>query len=84
MSPKSDGFKDFIRDQLTDLHHVTCRAMFGGYGVYYHFDYVGGPRNYKWLNTNQVERTWEQMNLAWEHGVDRLWIVIFPLLYLAG
>lgn len=47
----------------------------GGYGVYYHFDYVGGPRNYKWLNTNQIERTWEQMNLAWAHGVDRLWIV---------
>jgi hypothetical protein len=47
----------------------------GGYGVYYHFDYVGGPRNYKWLNTNQIERTWEQMNLAWKHGVDRLWIV---------
>jgi TfoX/Sxy family transcriptional regulator of competence genes len=32
MSPKNDGFKDFILDQLTDLHHVTCRAMFGGYG----------------------------------------------------
>jgi hypothetical protein len=47
----------------------------GGYGVYYHFDYVGGPRNYKWLNTTQVERTWEQMRLAWAHGVDRLWIV---------
>ena len=47
----------------------------GGYGVYYHFDYVGGPRNYKWLNTTQVERTWEQMNLAWEYGADRLWIV---------
>lgn len=27
----------------------------GGYGVYYHLDYVGGPRNYKWLNTNQIE-----------------------------
>ena len=36
----------------------------GGYGVYYHFDYVGGPRNYKWINTNQIERTWEQMHLA--------------------
>ncbi|WP_202845670.1 glycosyl hydrolase 115 family protein [Luteimonas saliphila] len=47
----------------------------GGYGVYYHFDYVGGPRNYKWLNTTQVERAWEQMRLAWAHGVDRLWIV---------
>ena len=27
-------------------------ARAGGYGVYYHFDYVGGPRNYKWINTN--------------------------------
>ncbi|HEX4851279.1 MAG TPA: glycosyl hydrolase 115 family protein, partial [Puia sp.] len=47
----------------------------GGYGIYYHFDYVGDPRNYKWLNTNQVERTWEQMHLAYEYGVDRIWIV---------
>jgi hypothetical protein len=47
----------------------------GGYGVYYHFDYVGGPRNYKWINTNQVERTWEQMHLAWAYGARRLWIV---------
>ncbi|MDR7331234.1 glycosyl hydrolase family 8 [Roseateles asaccharophilus] len=47
----------------------------GGYGVYYHFDYVGGPRNYKWLNTNQIEKTWQQMDLAREHGADALWIV---------
>lgn len=47
----------------------------GGFGVYYHFDYVGGPRNYKWLNTVQIERTWEQMQSAYAHGVDRLWIV---------
>lgn len=47
----------------------------GGYGVYYHFDYVGDPRNYKWLNTNQIARSWEQMNLAWEFGARELWIV---------
>jgi hypothetical protein len=47
----------------------------GGYGVYYHFDYVGGPRNYKWINTNPIERVWQQMKLAWDHGADRLWIV---------
>jgi hypothetical protein len=47
----------------------------GGYGVYYHFDYVGGPRNYKWINTNQIERVWEQMHLARAYGADRLWIV---------
>jgi hypothetical protein len=47
----------------------------GGYGVYYHFDYVGGPRNYKWINTTQIARVWEQLHLAYAHGVDRLWIV---------
>ncbi|HEY2591573.1 MAG TPA: glycosyl hydrolase 115 family protein, partial [Steroidobacteraceae bacterium] len=47
----------------------------GGYGIYYHFDYVGGPRSSKWLNTNQIERVWEQMELAHAYGADRLWIV---------
>lgn len=46
----------------------------GGYGIYYHFDYVGGPRNYKWIGTTQIERTWEQMRLASDYGADRLWI----------
>ncbi|MGE7204159.1 glycosyl hydrolase 115 family protein [Sphingomonas sp. NPDC019816] len=47
----------------------------GGAGVYYHFDYVGGPRNYKWLDTNAVPRVWQQMRLASDYGADRLWIV---------
>ncbi len=45
------------------LPSLTDKPRKGGYGMYYHFDYVGGPRNYKWLNCNQVERVWEQMNL---------------------
>jgi Glycosyl hydrolase family 115/Gylcosyl hydrolase family 115 C-terminal domain len=47
----------------------------GGYGIYYHYDYVGGPRSYRWLNTNPIGRVWEQMNLAYEYGVDRIWLV---------
>ncbi|OAV69844.1 hypothetical protein Barb6XT_00263 [Bacteroidales bacterium Barb6XT] len=47
----------------------------GGYGMYYHFDYVGGPRNYKWVNVSQVQRIWEQMSLTYSHGVDRIWVV---------
>lgn len=47
----------------------------GGYGIYYHFDYVGGPRNYKWLNTNSIARTWEQMHLAWAYNAKEIWIV---------
>lgn len=47
----------------------------GGYGIYYHYDYVGGPRNYKWLNTNPITKTWEQMHLAHEYGANQIWIV---------
>src|SRR5690606_33073184 len=47
----------------------------GGYGIYYHFDYVGGPRNYKWINTNPLPRIWEQMHLAWEFDMKQIWIV---------
>jgi hypothetical protein len=51
------------------------RARSGGAGVYYHFDYVGGPRSYKWINTVPVPKIGEQMHLAWRYGATRLWIV---------
>ncbi|HEY4246466.1 MAG TPA: glycosyl hydrolase 115 family protein [Lacunisphaera sp.] len=47
----------------------------GGAGIYYHFDYVGGPRNYKWLNTIPLTKIQEQMNLAWQYDANRIWIV---------
>ncbi|MGZ3853278.1 MAG: glycosyl hydrolase 115 family protein [Flavisolibacter sp.] len=57
------------------LPKLTDKKRAGGYGIYYHFDYVGGPRNYKWINTNNIARVWEQMHLAYEYGVDKIWIV---------
>lgn len=47
----------------------------GGAGIYYHFDYVGSPRSYKWINVTPLPKVWEQMHLAWKYGADRLWIV---------
>lgn len=41
MSPKNDGFKDFILDQLTELNGVAARAMFGGYGLYQSAEFFG-------------------------------------------
>ncbi|MDZ7723956.1 MAG: glycosyl hydrolase 115 family protein [candidate division KSB1 bacterium] len=60
---------------IRKLPKLSDAPRSGGYGIYYHFDYVGGPRNYKWLNTTQIERVWEQMHLAYEYGVDRIWLV---------
>jgi len=47
----------------------------GGYGMYYHFDFVGGPRSYRWLNTNPIPGIWEQMHLSYAYGVEEIWIV---------
>lgn len=50
------------------------RDRAGGAGVYYHFDYVGGPRDYKWINTVQLAKTAEQMGMAYARGADRIWV----------
>lgn len=47
----------------------------GGYGMYYHFDYHGGPISYEWQNCSRLTKTWEQMTAAYEYGVRELWIV---------
>jgi Glycosyl hydrolase family 115/Gylcosyl hydrolase family 115 C-terminal domain len=51
------------------------RKRSGGAGIYYHFDYVGDPRSYKWINTNPLPKIWEQMNLAYHYGANRIWVV---------
>ncbi len=47
----------------------------GGWGIYYHVDYVGAPRNSKWLNITQTQQMFEQLSLAYDHGIQRLWIL---------
>lgn len=60
---------------LRKLPSLENRDRKGGYGIYYHYDYVGGPRNSKWINVSQIQRTWEQMTLAYNYGVRKLWVV---------
>jgi len=60
---------------IRKLPRLNEKQRTGGYGIYYHFDYVGGPRNYKWLNTNPLPRIWEQMHLAWEYNARQIWVV---------
>jgi hypothetical protein len=57
------------------LPDMSAKPRKGGYGIYYHFDYVGAPRNSKWVNISPVQRIWEQMNLSYSHGVSQLWVV---------
>ena len=46
----------------------------GGYGMYYHFSYYGGPRAMKWLQQMQIQQVWHQMDLAYRSGIDKVWI----------
>lgn len=60
---------------LRKLPSLENRDRKGGFGIYYHYDYVGGPRNSKWINVSQIQRTWEQITLAYNYGVRKLWVV---------
>jgi hypothetical protein len=51
------------------------RKRSGGAGIYYHFDYHGGPRSYQWINSNPIPKIWDQMSLAKQYEADRIWIV---------
>ena len=57
------------------LPSAAERKRTGGAGIYYHVDYVGGPRSYKWLNTVPITKIWEQMSKAYDYGADRVWIL---------
>lgn len=51
------------------------RKRKGGWGLYYHVDYVGAPRNSKLINATPTQNMWEQLTLAYDYGIDRLWIL---------
>ncbi|KPI20381.1 hypothetical protein OK074_1210 [Actinobacteria bacterium OK074] len=46
----------------------------GGYGLYYHFDYVGGSRSYKWLDTNSLPNVRDQLHQTYAYGSHGLWV----------
>lgn len=82
------GLKDW--DELDGVICMLCEDNFGhmrtlptpeirdhkgGFGMYYHFDYHGGPISYEWVDSTPMSKTWEQMCTAYEYGIRDLWIV---------
>lgn len=78
----SEELEDVIL-MLCDDNHGNLRTLpteemrnhKGGYGMYYHFDYHGGPVSYEWINSSYLPKVWEQMTMAYDFGVRDLWIV---------
>lgn len=77
--PELDGVILMLCDDnhgyLRSLPDEAMRSHKGGFGMYYHFDYHGGPISYEWINSSYLPEVWEQMTACYEHGVDQLWIV---------
>lgn len=77
-----DALKDVLfllcEDNHGQLRTVPPRNLVdhpGGWGMYYHFDYHGGPVSYEWLDSTPLAQTWEAMTQAWDYGIRELWIV---------
>jgi len=62
-----------IRRTYPEKEKVKNRK--GGGGLYYHIDMNGGPWNDRWINTTTIPKLHEQFNLAYQSGLDKLWIV---------
>ena len=61
----------YIRRKGTEAE----RKRKGGLGLYYHIDMNGGPWNDRWVNTTTVPKLREQLNQAYQSGIDRIWII---------
>lgn len=60
---------------MRTLPDEQMRHHKGGFGMYYHLDYHGGPVSYEWINTTPLSKIWEQMTEAYEYGVREVWMV---------
>ncbi len=60
---------------MRTLPKKELRERKGGYGMYYHFDYHGGPVSYEWVNSTPIAKVWEQMSMAYDYGIRDIWIV---------
>lgn len=47
----------------------------GGNGIYYHVSYWGRPHDYLWLGTFSPYLLYQQMRLAYDSGIQKIWIL---------
>jgi hypothetical protein len=47
----------------------------GGAGIYYHADYVGDPRDYKWIDTISLQKYWSELQQAYDRQARTIWLL---------
>ena len=60
---------------MRTLPTLEQQKKIAGLGMYYHFDYVGAPKSYTWVQNTQLSKVWDQMTIAYDYGIDDVWIV---------
>ncbi|KAL4746369.1 hypothetical protein BDW72DRAFT_197774 [Aspergillus terricola var. indicus] len=67
-------FTDDNWGNIMRLPSAEEAARPGGIGLYYHFEYVGRPKSYKWQNTNNLAKVYKELSQALDRGADRIWV----------
>ncbi|RSL98491.1 hypothetical protein CDV31_012558 [Fusarium ambrosium] len=67
-------FQDDNNGTMRRLPTKKESAREGGSGLYYHFEYVGLPRSYKWINSVSLGKAWHQLRHAYNRNVRQIWI----------
>lgn len=67
-------FADDNFGTIRRLPHGDESTRKGGAGLYYHLEYVGTPRSYKWINSNSLGKTWHQLQQAHSRGARQIWV----------
>ncbi|HEX3023096.1 MAG TPA: glycosyl hydrolase 115 family protein [Lachnospiraceae bacterium] len=76
--PELDGVTLMLCDDnfgnVRSLPDERMRGHNGGFGLYYHLDFHGGPHSYEWTNSSYLPKMWEQLSMAYEYGIEEIWI----------
>ncbi|KAK5995014.1 hypothetical protein PT974_03404 [Cladobotryum mycophilum] len=67
----------FADDNFGTIRQVPTdeeKKRSGGSGYYYHFQYTGYPRCYRWINSNTLGKALHQLQLAHHAGANRIWV----------
>ncbi|KAM0438675.1 hypothetical protein ACHAPT_001431 [Fusarium lateritium] len=67
-------FQDDNNGAIRRLPTKKEAARKGGSGLYYHFQYVGLPRSYKWTNSVSLGKAWHQLRHAYNRNVRQIWL----------
>lgn len=60
---------------ITHFPDAQEKSRSGGNGIYYHVSYWGRPHDYLWLSTMNPALIYQQMSLAYQEDIRKIWIV---------